>query len=251
MTAAATSLTPDVDFVPAPEARQAELRAYRGMIKLFGRPVAQPTATGLAAVVLVPGLISGDVSLAMLARHLRRAGHRTFRSGLGANLGCTDAMVQRLVERLEGVVAEEGRRVALVGHSRGGMLVKLAAQRRPDLVAAVIVLSAPVTGTLSVAAHVRKQLEVLFRLHRRGFHFVISADCVTGACGQRIATELASGFPAGIAYTSIYSRSDAIIDPSTCLDPAAELIETQSSHTGMGTDVAVHRLVTTALARAT
>jgi triacylglycerol lipase len=251
MTAAPTTLTPDADFVPDAQARQAELRAYRGMVKLFGRPVAQPAPSGLAPVILVPGLISGDVSLAMLARHLRRAGHRTFRSGIGANLGCTDAMVMRLIERVEGVVAAEHRPIALVGHSRGGMIVKLAAQRRPDLVCAVVVLSAPVTGTLSVAAHVRKQLEVLFRLHSRGVRSVISADCVTGVCGQRIAAELEAPFPPGIAYTSIYSRSDAIIDPKTSLDPAAELVESSSSHSGMGTDVGVHHLVTTALARAT
>ncbi|HEX3335557.1 MAG TPA: alpha/beta fold hydrolase, partial [Jatrophihabitans sp.] len=160
-------LGPEEDFVPDPAARQAELRAYRGVVRLVGRSVEQPARGVAAPVILVPGFISGDVSLAMLARHLRRQGHRTFRSEIGANLGCTDAMVDRLVRRVERVVADEGRPVALVGHSRGGMIVKLAAQRRPDLIAGIVLLSAPVTGTLSVAAHVRKQLELLFRLNRR------------------------------------------------------------------------------------
>lgn len=231
------------DFVPDRAARRAEMLAYRGLPKLLGRAVTQP-ARGIAVpVVLVPGFISGDLSLAMLARHLRRGGHRTFRSEIGANLGCTDAMVERLLRRIESVAADEGSPVALVGHSRGGMIVKLAAQRRPDLVAGIVVLSAPVTGTLSVAAHVRKQLELLFRLHRRGLSTVIARDCVTGECAHRIAAELTGAFPPGVDYLSVYSRNDAIIDWQTCLDPAADLLEVAASHSGMPTDPGVHRIV--------
>jgi triacylglycerol lipase len=235
------------DFFPSAAPRQAEFRAYGSMIKLFGRAVEQPAASAAVPVILVPGFISGDVSLVALARHLRRAGHRTFRSGLGANLGCTDDMVERLLRRVEQLAAEEGRRIALVGHSRGGMIVKLAALRRPDLIAGIVVLSAPVTSTLSVAPHVRKQLELLFRLHERGFAKVISADCVTGTCGLRIAAELDEPFPADVAYTSVYSESDAIIDWHTCLDPAAECVAVESSHSGMGTNDAVAALVTARL----
>jgi triacylglycerol lipase len=244
MTAApSTRLEPWPDFVPDRAAQQAELRSYRSMVKIVGRRVEQPRAESGVAAILVPGFISGDVSLAFLARQLRRAGHRTFRSEIGANLGCTDAMVDRLTRRLAQVAVAEDRRVVLVGHSRGAMIVKLAAQRRPDLVSGVVVLAGPVTGTLSVAAHVRKQLEVLYRLNRRGWTKVISEDCVTGECAARTVAELEGPFPDDVAYTSIYSRSDAIIDWHTCLDPAAELVEVASSHTGMATDLAVQRVV--------
>jgi triacylglycerol lipase len=232
------------DFVPDKATRQGEFRSYRRMIRLVGRPVDQPAPTEVTPVILVPGFISGDVSLALLARHLRRRGHRTFRSEIGANVGCTDAMVDRLIRRVEQVVAEEGRPVALVGHSRGGMIVNLAARRRPDLVPGIVVLSAPVTGSLFVAAHVRRQLELLFRLNRRGFSTVIGPDCVIGECAARIAAELGSPFPTDVAYTSVYSRADGIIDWRTCLDPYAELVEVNSSHTGMGTDDTVQRIVT-------
>jgi pimeloyl-ACP methyl ester carboxylesterase len=241
-------LAPSTDYLPDRAARQGEFRAYAGLLRLIGRTVPQPLPGDRAPVVLVPGFISGDTSLAMLSRELRRQGHRTFRSRIGANLGCTDDMVDKLIARVEEVVRREGRSVALVGHSRGGMIVKLAAQRRPDLVASVVVLSAPVTGTLRVAAHVRKQLEWLFRLNRRGMARVIGEDCVTGECAGRIAAELAAPFPDGVPYTSIYSRSDGIIDWQTCLDEDAELVEVNSSHTGMATDPEVVRLVVDRLA---
>ncbi len=238
-----------VDFVPDQAARQAEALAYRQLIRVLGRRVGQPARGAGAPVVLVPGFICGDLSLTVLARHLRRQGHRTFGSEIGANLGCTEAMVERLIRRVQHVVRAERRRVVLVGHSRGGMIVKLAASRRPDLAAAIVVLSAPVTGTLSVAPHVRKQLELLYRLNSRGWSAVLGQDCVLGACGARIAAELQATFPAHVGYTSVYSRSDAIIDWRTCLDPAAELVEVDSSHTGMGTDRAVQRVVADRLAR--
>jgi triacylglycerol lipase len=239
MTVAPAAFDGSNDYLPTPEARRLEARSYLSLLKIVGERVPQPDPSDLAPVLLVPGFISGDFSLTVLARHLRRNGHRTFASRLGANLGCTDAMVDRLIARLAAVAADEGRRTALVGHSRGGMIAKLAAQRRPDLVASVVVLSAPVTGTLSVAPHVRKQLEMLFRLQARGFERVIGQDCVTGECAARIAEELDQPFPADVPYASLYSPLDAIIDWHTCLDPAAELIEMAASHTGMATDPAV------------
>lgn len=248
ITPSAIRLEAATDYVPDPEARKAEARSYLRMVGVFGRPVAQPAVNHAVPAILVPGFISGDVSLKILSRYLRRGGNRTFRSEIGANLGCTDAMTDRLIARTERVVEQEQRRVALVGHSRGGMIVKLAAQRRPDLVAGIVVLCAPVTGTLSVAAHVRAQLEMLFRLNQRGLAGVIAQECVTGECGARIAVELEEPFPDDVAYTSIYSRIDAIIDWQTCLDPQAEVVEVHASHTGMTTEPAVQRIVADRLA---
>lgn len=238
------ALDGSTDYLPSAAARRLEARSYLSLFQIIGQRVPQPVPSDLDPVVLVPGFISGDFSLTVLARSLRRAGHRTFASRIGANLGCTEDMVVRLIQRLTAVVAAEGRKVALVGHSRGGMIAKLAAQRRPDLVTSLVALSAPVTQTLSVAPHVRKQLELLFRLQARGIPGVISQDCVTGECAARIAEELDQPFPSGLPYLSVYSEVDAIIDWHTCLDPAAELVHAPTSHTGMATDVQVLDLVT-------
>jgi pimeloyl-ACP methyl ester carboxylesterase len=243
MTAVPTVFDGSTDYLPTPEARRLEARSYLALLQIIGQRVAQPAPSNLAPVVLVPGFISGDFSLTVLARSLRRAGHRTFASRIGANLGCTEDMVERLIRRLVDLTTSEGRPVALTGHSRGGMIAKLAAQRRPDLVTSLVALSAPVTQTLSVAPHVRKQLELLFRLQARGVPGVISQDCVTGECAGRIAAELDQPFPAELPYLSVYSEVDAIIDWHTCLDPAAELVQVPTSHTGMATDARVLRLV--------
>ena len=242
------ALDGSTDYLPSPEARRLEARSYLALFQILGQRVAQPAPSDLVPTVLVPGFISGDFSLTVLARALRRAGHRTFASRIGANLGCTEAMVDRLLDRLTEVVQDEGRPVALIGHSRGGMIAKLAAQREPDLVASLVVLSGPVTQTLSVAPHVRKQLELLFRLQARGVPGVISQDCVTGECAARIAAELDRPFPPDVPYLSVYSEADAIIDWHTCLDPGAELLEVRTSHTGMATDPTVLQAIVDRLA---
>ena len=81
---ALTLLDASTDFVPSRLARREETRAYRRMHTLIGRSVPQPAFDAGMSAILVPGFISGDVSLALLSRQLRRAGHRTFRSEIGA-----------------------------------------------------------------------------------------------------------------------------------------------------------------------
>src|SRR4051794_30527655 len=54
-------------------------------------------------VVLVPGFMAGDASLSVLAAALRAQGHRTYRSHIHANIGCTLAAAAQLETRLETV----------------------------------------------------------------------------------------------------------------------------------------------------
>ncbi len=56
-------------------------------------------------------------------------------------------------------------------------------------------------------------------------------------------------FPDGVGFTSIYSRTDGIVDWRACLDQAAELVEVEASHVGMALNAAVYRAVAAALAR--
>jgi hypothetical protein len=79
-------------------------------------PYAEPvTPHDVDPVVLVSGFMAGDLSLVPLARALRERGHRTYLSGIHANVGCTARAVAQLESRLEWVAARRGGRVRIVG----------------------------------------------------------------------------------------------------------------------------------------
>src|SRR2546421_4556554 len=82
-------------------------------------------------VMLIPGFLAGDDSLAVMTRWLRRTGHRTRKAGMRSNVNCSEVAVERLEERLEVMVETHGEKVALIGQSRGGNFAKVLAVRRP------------------------------------------------------------------------------------------------------------------------
>jgi pimeloyl-ACP methyl ester carboxylesterase len=100
-------------------------------------------AGGNDPVLLVPGFLAGDWSLAGLAGRLRRAGFRTYRSSIHANVGCTLNAAALVEARLEQIVERRGRRVQIVGHSLGGMIARGLVVRRPDLVAGIVTMGSP------------------------------------------------------------------------------------------------------------
>ncbi len=190
-------------------------------------------------VMLVPGFLAGDPSLAAMAARLRRAGLRTYRSGIMANVGCTSAVSGALEARLEKVATSTGRPVQIVGHSLGGLLARGLAVRRPDLISSIVTLGSPLLAPGAHHLSLSATLLMLTRLNRWGWSSVMAEECVGGDCARRRFAESRTALPPGVGFTSIYSRRDAIIDWRACLDPAARTIEVTSSHVGMAIDPTV------------
>ena len=201
----------------------------------YGRPV-----------LLIPGFGAPDGSLLLLARWLRLRGYRTYRARIGWNVGCSEKLCGRLEKRLEEIAAETGERVALVGHSRGGILAKALASARPDLVAGIVTLGSPTAA--SRGKRVGPEAVVVAAMVRSG-HLpnLLSWRCATGACGTRFRRKLTGRFPKTVGYVSIYSRSDAIASWRGCRHGAAKHVEVRSSHVGMAHNAAVYTEVGRAL----
>ncbi len=168
----------------------------------YGRPV-----------LLIPGFGAGDASLEVMGRWLRTRGYRTFRSRIGVNVGGNEYLLRRLVKRLERIHAATGQRVAIVGHSRGGILAKALATTRPDLVAGIVTLGSPTRSTWHVGA-------------------------------PRAAR---SRFPRAVGYVSVYSRTDRVAPWQACKHPAARHVEVNASHLGLAHNTAVYRALAQAL----
>lgn len=200
-------------------------------------------------VVLVPGFLAGDASMRTMGAWLRRTGHRTYRSGIALNVDCSGAAISRLVEdRLEPIVERTGERVVLVGQSRGGLFARSAAVRRPDLVAGVVSLGSPHRRPFGIHPALWVPAVTLGLLGMAGARGVMTRRCFRGDCCADVWRELAGPFPADVTFTSVYSRSDGIVDWHACLDPAAVAVEVPSSHLGMALHPATYRTVAAALA---
>jgi triacylglycerol lipase len=199
-------------------------------------------------VLLVPGFFSGDFALAPMAEHLRERGHWTSRSGIAPNIGCTRELADAVERRLEDAAERTGRKVAVVGWSRGGTLGKIATVRRPDLVSALITLGTPNTDPLAVNATLALQLQLITRLSSLGVPGLLGEDCLSGECAREVRAWLQADVPDGIAYTSVFSLDDGVIDWRACLDPQATPVEVHATHMSMGADPEVIDVVADLLA---
>jgi pimeloyl-ACP methyl ester carboxylesterase len=200
--------------------------------------------------LLIPGFMAGDGSLAPMADWLRRAGYRPSRAGMIANVACGGAAHERLEQRLERLVAEQGQRAVVIGQSRGGSMAKVLAASRPDLVCGLVTLGSPHVDPLAVHPVVRLGVEAVSRLGSLGAPGLFKRSCLDGECCAAFWDALAAPLPAGVGFVAVYSRSDGIVDWRACLDPCAdEQVEIRASHCGMAVNPAAWRAVAKALER--
>jgi triacylglycerol lipase len=200
-------------------------------------------------VLLVPGFMAGDGTLATMAKWLRGNGYWTRRAGIRSNIGCSEKACDLLEQRLEALADRTGRRVSIIGQSRGGVLARAVAVRRPDLVSGIVTLGAPTVSMLRVHPLVLLQVGLVGALGTSRIPGLFSVSCLRGSCCAPFRADLAAAFPDDVRYVCLYSRSDGIVDWHACLDPAAEeLVEVRASHCGMALSRTAYEHVARALA---
>jgi triacylglycerol lipase len=191
-------------------------------------------------VLLIPGFLAGDWSLRLLHSWLARIGYKAYLSGILLNVHHSERMLAGLRHRLVQVEAEAGSRISLVGHSRGGLLAKVLSQRRPQSVEQVITLGSPLADWTDLA---------LMTHHAVGV--VRTANEI--AYGRRLNPEGRFSHDLSLApavpTTSIYTRSDDVVNFRSCLRPDIPAISVWGSHNGLVINPEVYRLLGRLLAR--
>ena len=200
-------------------------------------------------VMLIPGFLAGDDSLGIMTRWLRRTGHHTRKAGIRSNVDCSAVAVERLEERLETMFETRGRKVAIIGQSRGGNFAKVLAVRRPELVSGIVTLGSAQLDPLAIHPLVHAQVYVLGTLGTIGAHGLFKHSCRYGDCCTDFWDDLEQPVPDEVGYLSVYSRTDGIVSWRACLDEGAELVEIRSSHCGMAVHADAYRAIADALAR--
>jgi triacylglycerol lipase len=214
----------------------ARLAADREFLAPKRRPNSPP-------VLLVPGFMASDQSLSVLNGWLRRRGSPTASAGLWINADCSERTAIAIDARLRRLAQRTGRRVVLVGQSRGGQLARVLAVRNPDLVDGLVMLGSPVLDPLRVGPAVLQAVRSVARLGDLGIPRTFSSECGEGACCAAYREDLVAALPAATRALAIYSRSDGIVSWQSCLDPFAKQVEVNSSHSGMSVHRDVYRLL--------
>jgi triacylglycerol lipase len=200
-----------------------------------------PLFTGDAAprgggrpVLLVPGFMGGDASLFTLRGWLARLGYDVQPSGLKFNIRYSEAVLRSLTPRVADLFHRAGRAVTIVGHSRGGLLAKVLADRNPRLVERVVGLGSPFADPFDVHPLTMAGVRVAQAVNL--VRFGQSGAAEIGFLGDLAA-------PARVPLVSIYSRSDGIVHWEACLRLDAVCLEVAGSHTGLGVNPEVYALL--------
>jgi pimeloyl-ACP methyl ester carboxylesterase len=200
-------------------------------------------------VLLMPGFLAGDDSLGLMTTWLRRTGHQTRSAGIRANVDCSAKAVDKLIERTEELAERHGRRVVLIGQSRGGTFARVIATRRPDLVSGIVTLGSPLTSSFDIHPIVRMQIRAVAALGTLGAKGMFGLECLKGDCCSTFWDDMRAEFPADVGFVSIYSKSDGVVRWRSCLDEAATHVEVRASHCGMAVNPGAYRAIATAMER--
>jgi pimeloyl-ACP methyl ester carboxylesterase len=212
----------------------------------YGRGV--PSGDG-RPVVVVPGFLASDESLLLLRRWLRLVGYRPHTAGFIFNVDCADRAVERVERLAEALNATTRRRVAIVGHSRGGHLARAVAARRPDLVSHAISMGADLQGLFGISSPTRAAIGIV----RRGVHLTRRSrdpDCFRAHCSCGFIRDYTADFPVDrVRLTSIYTKGDGVVRWERAIVEEADCVEVTGSHIGLMANRKAYRVIADALAR--
>lgn len=221
----------------------------------LGRLLADPVWRGRGVprgdgrpVVLMPGFLAGDQTLRVMAAWLERLGYRPRFAGFVTNTDCSDRALDRVERAVSELWGTYGRRVALIGHSRGGHFARALAARRPDRISHAISMGADLQGMFGAST------PTLFAVNiaRRAVHASGRArrdTCLSAHCGCRFSHDYARVFPFDrVRLTSIYSKGDGVVRWQCQVIPRADCVEVTGSHVGLIFNRLVYRAVAGALA---
>jgi pimeloyl-ACP methyl ester carboxylesterase len=176
-------------------------------------------------VLTLPGFLASDLSMAPMRRYLGELGYDSYAWKMGRNIGGVSRMRASLRDRLAEIYENSGRKVSLVGWSLGGVYARDLALQAPDMVRYVMTLASPFTNDIRATNATR-------------LYEALSGEAVED--NSELRTAIAGDLP--VPTTSIYSRTDGVVNWRTCLvrpSEAAENIEVYlASHIGLGVNAA-------------
>ena len=177
-------------------------------------------------LVLIPGVGVPPRTVRSLGRWLEGGGWQVRIPDLGWNVGCGEAAVAAISALID--AAPEP--VTIVGHSRGGLLGRVAAVRAGADVATLVSVCTPWTIGPPDRPGVELGNRMLGFARAHGLSRFASIKCADGPCCERFRHDMAQ-VPAA-RWTLLWSSRDSIASDEARAEGADATIDLGTSHLG-------------------
>jgi pimeloyl-ACP methyl ester carboxylesterase len=204
-------------------------------------------------VLVLPGLFANDFYLEPFHAWLRRIGYRSIRSTLRSNVGCPQRLREQIDEQIGRYARTRPGPIALIGHSRGGILARAIAAELQEDASHLILLGSPVGALMrspSLAAAARGPAPANASVRRASdrARAMLDPDCKVPDCGCPFPADLSRPLDVSTRVLSIYSKDDPIVPRWACPYPGAENVEVTGTHSGLVYNRAAYRAIADHLA---
>jgi pimeloyl-ACP methyl ester carboxylesterase len=200
-----------------------------------------PRGDGRCALVL-PGLFGNDLYLQPLHAWLRRIGYRPVPSSLAVNAGCPERLRNQVDRALRRRRNDDRGPVALIGHSRGGMLAWAMASALQADASHLVLLGSPAPAVVALfrqgstsMSGVAKQAGASKAVAAAGARALqlLDPDCNVPACDCPYPQDLRHPLHPSTKVLAVTSRDDQIVAPVACRVAAGTNVEVGGTHSGL------------------
>lgn len=180
-------------------------------------------------VLLIGGFGVPPRTVTPLGRWLAGGGWIVQTADLGWNTGCGTRAVDTAVQTLTEMSGRHGP-VTVIGHSRGGVIGRVAAVRAPDLVASLVTVCTPWAIGPPERPGVAAMTDLTRFARRHGIDILGSIECAQGPCCRDFRDQM-DAVPA-CPWTLIRSTADRIAGDQACVPGASTETVIATSHLG-------------------
>ena len=211
------------------------------------RGVGIPRGDGRLVLVL-PGLFGSDFYLEPLRSWLRRIGYRPVRSTVSINAGCPDRLRTQVESALRRSTDRHPGPLAIIGHSRGGMLGWAIASRLQDHVSHLVLLGSPAPAVVAMMrsdpnpTQVRIAASAVANAGQRALR-LLDPDCTVPACGCPYTVDLRRDLSPATRLLAVSSRDDRVVGSRATQVSGGENVLVNGTHSGLVYNRAVYPLI--------